>query len=297
MPKFLFDNHFDVDGNGRIKPVETSKALYTEDDLAAARGEAQQIGFTAGKQEAIGEIGNLAASTLLNIATAIANIGAQHEQAILALKQEATQMAMVIAGKLAPALLRRQPLVEIRSLITECLELIPNEPRIVVRIDESLVEHLAEDIDQLAVHGGFPGSVVLLGDSKMVDADCRVEWADGGAERNVEDLFQKIETAVSRYCANLADQIDQIEQAVQKSKLSAENHYTYPDMTAPDQNGENSLAEVAQFDMDPFPLPPGAENNGVVENPLPPLARVASRVPPTLDGDRAAKAPTAKTDT
>ena len=181
MAKFLFDNQFDVDSNGKIKPDDTPPALYTEADLAAARGEAQQIGLAAGKQEAMGEIENLAAHTLQNIAAGIGNIGAKHEQAVLALKQEAAQLAMVIAGKLAPALLQSQPLYEIRSLITECLELVPNEPRIVVRINESLVEYLAEDIDQLAVRGGFQGSVVLLGEADLTNADCRVEWADGGA--------------------------------------------------------------------------------------------------------------------
>ncbi|MBL6951208.1 MAG: hypothetical protein ISR50_01145 [Alphaproteobacteria bacterium] len=293
MAKFLFDNHFDVDGSGKLKPDEKPEALYTEENLAAARGEAQQIGFAAGKEEAMGEIENLAANTLQNIAAAIGNIGAQHEQAVLALKQEAAQMAMVIAGKLAPALLQKEPLYEIRSLIKECLELVPDEPRIVVRVDESLVDFLAEDIDQLAIRGGFQGSVVLLGEANITGADCRVEWADGGAERNVDALFQKIETAVSRYCANIADQVEQIEQAIQKDKSQAGDHDADQDMTAQSQSGEDLLIAASSIDDDPFPLPPGAENVGVVENPLPRLSRAAGYVPSPHDDAKDELAPTA----
>lgn len=296
MAKFLFDNQFDVDDNGNLKPDEKPKPLYTEEDLAAARSEAQQLGFAAGKQQALAEIENLAANTLQQISEAIGRIGAQHEKAILAVKQEAAQMAMVIAGKLAPAVLQRQPLDEIKSLITDCLELVQNEPRIVVRVNEALLEHLAEDIDQLAARSGFQGSVVLLGEADLIGSDCRVEWADGGAERNIEALFQKIETAVGRYCANITDQINQIEEAIQAGD-GPDGHFDgSQDMAAPDQNGDSDAFTTTDLDDDAFPLPPGAENIGVVEDPLPPLARAANKVPPTLDASDAKLAPTVTTE-
>lgn len=291
MTKFLFDNQFDVDADGNLKPDEAPAPLYTEEDLAAARGEAQQIGFAAGKQEASGEIENLAANTLQGIAAAVGDLGAQHEQAVLALKQEAAQMAMVIAGKLAPALLQRQPLDEIKGLIMECLELVPDEPRIVVRVQDSLLEMLSEDVDQLAVRCGFPGSVVLLGEPSFAGADCRVEWADGGAERNVEALFRKVETAVSRYVANLADQINQIEQVIQASQMAAGHQDAGLDGAAQDQGREDLVIATTQTDEDQFPLPPGAEDFGVVENPLPPLARAVNQAPPPLEDTEAPVAP------
>lgn len=291
MPNFLFDNQFDVDRNGHLKPDEKPEAVYTEEDLAAARGEAQRIGIAAGKQEALSSIENLAANTLQNIAAAVDNIGAQHEQAILAVKQEAAQMAMVIAGKLAPALLQRQPLDEIKSLIMECLEMVPNEPRIVVRVNETLLDLLADDVNQLSAGGAFQGKVVLLGEPQMTDANCRVEWADGGAERNMDVLFQKIESAVGRYCANISDQINQIEQTIQAGEAMAGQQDGDQDMAASDQLNENLVIAPQHVDEDPFPLPPGAEDFGIVENPLPPLARTANQFPPTHDVAEGATSP------
>ena len=292
MTKFLFDNSFEVDGEGNIKVEDKPEALYTEEDLAAARGEAQQIGFAAGQQEALGSIQNMAANTLQNIAATIANMGAQQEQAILGVKQDAAQMAMVIAGKLAPALLQSQPLDEVKSLIMECLELVKNEPRVVVRVNTALLELLAEDVDQLAARGGFQGTVVLLGEDDLVGADCRIEWTDGGAERNVEALFQKVDGAVTRYCANLTDQINQIEEAIQASG----QHDESPE-PVPQDAGEAEPIVTAQLDDEaPFPLPPGAENFGIVEDPLPPLARAASQPPPLPDDGDPHAPPTVMTE-
>ncbi|MBT4691217.1 MAG: hypothetical protein HN834_03530 [Rhodospirillaceae bacterium] len=280
MTKFLFENNFDVDQDGNLKPDETPDAIYSEEDLAAARGEAQAIGFAAGKQEALGGIENLVANTLQNITAAVGNIGAQYEQAVLAVKAESAQMAMVIAGKLAPSLLERQPMDEIQGLILECLELLPTEPRIVVRVSEPILEQLSEEIDQLAIRAGFQGSVVLLAEDNMTGADCRVEWADGGAERNIEALFQKIDSAVGRYCANLNDQIKQIDEAEQAAAQASGLHDMDLDNSGPEHDQPRVEVLAPPEDENPFPLPPGTEDFGVVDDPLPPLARAASQVPP-----------------
>ena len=283
MTKFLFDNSFEVDSEGNLKPDEKPDVLYTEEDLAAARGEAQQIGYSAGRQEALGEIQNLAANTLQNIAAAVDNIGMQHEQAILAAKQDAARMAMVIAGKLAPALLQCQPLDEVKGLITDCLDMVSDEPRIVVRVSDALIDILAEDVDQLAARGGFQGTVVLLGEANLSGADCRVEWADGGAERDIEALLQKVDAAVGRYCAYLTDQIGQIEARIQAGEQIGGPQDQDADAAEQDQLVEMPVITAPTDDDDPFPLPPGAEDFGVVEDPLPPVARAASQVPPIPD--------------
>ncbi|MBT4490664.1 MAG: hypothetical protein HOK30_18945 [Rhodospirillaceae bacterium] len=280
MTKFLFDNSFELDADGKVKEDDLPEVLYTEEDIAAARGEAQQIGFAAGKAETLGDIENRAANTLGNMAEALGNIGAQHSQAILLIKQEAAQMAMVIAGKLAPALLQQQPLDEVKGLIEECLKLVPEEPRIVVRVGEMLLDRLKDDVDQLALRGGFQGTVVLLGEPNLVGADCRVEWADGGAERSVEALLQKIETAVGRYCANLNDQFNQIQEAVEAGHDVPGQNNMAADPLDMEQQSDNTVVMAPPPDDDPFPLPPGTEDFGVVEDPLPPLARAASHVPP-----------------
>jgi hypothetical protein len=191
--------------------------------------------------------------------------------------------------------LQRQPLDEVKGLITGCLDMVADEPRIVVRVSEALIDALAEDVDQLAARGGFQGTVVLLGEADLNGADCRVEWADGGAERDVEALLQKVDAAVGRYCANLTDQINQIEERIQAGDQIGGQQGQGPEAAELDQVAESPIVTAA-VDDDPFPLPPGAEDFGVVEDPLPPVARAASQVPPIPDNGELQMPPTTVTE-
>jgi flagellar biosynthesis/type III secretory pathway protein FliH len=40
--------------------------------------------------------------------------------------------------------------------------------------------------------------VVVMADAGVGPADCRLEWNNGGAERDVETLFQRIQDIVAR---------------------------------------------------------------------------------------------------
>ena len=212
VSKFNFDRVFELDESGRARPSNEPKPQFTDEDLAAARGEGQQIGFEAGLQRARGEIQATATRTLETIAGRLAELDRQHQQAVLAITADASRLALAIAGKLAPELLARQPLPEVNALIAECLAHLPTEPRFVVRVAEPLVDELNEGLDQVVRQAGFSGKLVLLGEAGLSDADCRVEWADGGAERNFNALFQRIEEAVSRYCAALADEAERLDE-------------------------------------------------------------------------------------
>ena len=45
---------------------------------------------------------------------------------------------------------------------------------------------------------GFRGKVVLLADDGLGASDCRLEWADGGAERKLERIWNEVEELVRR---------------------------------------------------------------------------------------------------
>ena len=106
--------------------------------------------------------------------------------------------SLAVARKIVPVLLDQQPLVEIEALLRESLSLLINEPRIVVRVPDALAESLGRRIDEVAQSCGFAGRVVLLPDTELSGADCRMEWADGGVERDTEKTWRDIETGLAR---------------------------------------------------------------------------------------------------
>ena len=67
-----------------------------------------------------------------------------------------------------------------------------------MRAPDALIDSLQSNIDRIAASCGFTGKVALFGDPAMAATDCRVEWADGGAERSFEATWQEIENAINR---------------------------------------------------------------------------------------------------
>lgn len=201
--KFLFDTEFDPSSTEDLSQSATARAKpkpqYTDDDLAAARGEGQKAGFELGAQHALEQIEKSAADALQRIAEHVAHLGATHERAIVNIRADAARLAFNIADRLAAGLIEREPMGEIEKLVGECLERLQAEPRIVIRVAEDLVEPLHERIAQLSTSAGFAGKIVLIGEPQMAIGDCRVEWPDGGAERDMTALLNDVEEAVKRY--------------------------------------------------------------------------------------------------
>jgi flagellar assembly protein FliH len=212
VTKFQFDNVFDVDSDGRQRTADETRPHFTEDDLNAARAEGQQIGFEAGLQQARNELEASISSTLQVIAGTLQQIDSRHQQALLATKSEAAELALMIASKLAPELIRREPTAEIEAFIQHCLSEVPTEPRVVIRVAEHLVDALRDNIDQAVTRSGFAGKIALIGEPSMASTDCRIEWADGGAERESAVMQAHIDDAIRRYRMSIDDDIERLEE-------------------------------------------------------------------------------------
>lgn len=206
LVKFNFDNVFDEDqapvraGEPEQDPRELP--VYSEIDLDAARAEAFEQGTVVGGQRARDTAQEAIVAVLDRIGRALPDLVAQFGEIREDARKEAAVLAFKIASKLAGELIGRQPLAEVEAMIADALAQLGeqgNVPRIVVRVAEDLVDGLGEHVDGLAARAGFSGQIVLLADRDMGGSNCRVEWADGGAERDVAALEHEIEAAVMRY--------------------------------------------------------------------------------------------------
>jgi flagellar assembly protein FliH len=196
--KFLFDTTFD-----KPAPAKAEKPVHTEAALAAAREAAFAEGAAVGLEQGRNEQAARLAEAVERVVESMGGLGASQQQAMTEVRQSAAQLALAIAARLAPVLVARQPLAEIEALIAECLADLASEPRVVIRVAHDLVEPLSERIDALQQQAAFPGQVIVLGDEMMPVGDGRVEWADGGAERDLGRLIRAIEERVNRAAALL----------------------------------------------------------------------------------------------
>lgn len=195
--KYTFDTSFGDDI--RDPHEEELNALRRKVD--EAREEGYRNGHEAGHASAVNALEARIAQTLDNILVECDKLCAQKAELETTLESEAARLAHAIATRLAPALMDSHPLAEIETLVAECLDGCRREPRVVVRVHESLLDPLNARIDALKLAGGYTGQVVLIDDPALGPQDCRVEWPDGGAERDLPRLEQQIGDAVQRFVA------------------------------------------------------------------------------------------------
>ncbi|HYB11452.1 MAG TPA: FliH/SctL family protein [Alphaproteobacteria bacterium] len=198
--KFLFDRSFDdaVAGEDEARTVKR----YTESDLAAACAAARlagrEEGHSTANAAAMGSIGASTARALQTAAQEIGKLGIARTDAERAMTAAGLQLAAAIARKAIPEIARRNGIAEIEALVSDCLAQLIDEPRIVIRVHDSLLDSLDERVRTLARAAGFEGKLVLVADAALGLGDCRIEWADGGVERNLRRLFDEIDAAVAR---------------------------------------------------------------------------------------------------
>jgi flagellar assembly protein FliH len=197
--KYLFDVSFDepdppVPGAGRHAP----EPVFTRADLDAAQAE----GFVQGRGAALAEAarsGEARAATALealerNVAVLLEARAAIAREAV----RDAVALLRAVLGKAVPALCRKDPLAEIEALVVRCLGETLDEPRLVLRVNDALFDALQSRLAGLAQAQGFAGKLVLLADAALGPDEGRVEWADGGAERDTRRLLAETDAVLSR---------------------------------------------------------------------------------------------------
>lgn len=171
---------------------------FSEEEVAAAQQSAFDEGKTAGLQEASAQFEHMMASALTQIATTLPQVFQQHAQAQQDHEALALSVARAVSRKVVPAYTEKHGLDEILAVVSQCLEPLRAEPRLIVKVHESLREETQEKLLKLADNIGFDGRVVVMAHEDIVPGDCRVEWSEGGAERNSETLWQQIDEIIER---------------------------------------------------------------------------------------------------
>ncbi|PLX33346.1 MAG: hypothetical protein C0605_16515 [Hyphomicrobiales bacterium] len=195
--KFTFDTFFGPSGTAADE--QSKLPALSEEDLDQARAEALAEGLERGRREASDGINQAIAEALTRMAEKVDDMDMVHKGELERIRAEAAELAHHIAGKLATALTAHMPLSETRMLLDECLSHLNETPHIVLRIAEDLAEPMRERADALAAERGFSGKIMIMAEPDMAPGDCRIEWADGGIERNTSALNDKIDRAISRH--------------------------------------------------------------------------------------------------
>ncbi|MGP1394720.1 MAG: hypothetical protein ACTS3R_04355 [Inquilinaceae bacterium] len=208
---FGFDRSFDVNDTG-ARPMAEAKVetaakkapppppppTFSAEDVEAARRDGYNKGRTTATAEAEASLDSKLVQMLEKIDGETKRLLDEQAAMDAALTDEAIRIAVALIGKLLPGLAERHGLDEAEHLVRACLADMIEEPRIVVRVADTMLDPMRDRLAAIPGEAGFTGKVILLSDDALTVGDCRVEWADGGAERISATLWQDIEEIAGR---------------------------------------------------------------------------------------------------
>jgi flagellar assembly protein FliH len=193
--KFLFENDFAPGGEKR--------SSVTRDDHNAKIKEAEAAafarGFQQGTNEARNEVEKRSGAIIERIATAMTALDTKLEAVEATFETEAVEVAVAVAKKLAPQLMAQEPFAEIAALAVGCFRNLVKCPHVVVRVNDALHETARARLDEIVRRCSPDTRLVVLAEPEIAVGDCRIEWADGGIDRDSAAIEAAIDEAVSRY--------------------------------------------------------------------------------------------------
>ena len=192
------DEDGDDDNPGEALPPPP---LFTEEDVGVAREMAYEEGRRRGLTEAADTATQQTAAALAAIAAQMTDLAARQIEAGEEASRNAVRVALAAFKKMLPSLADATALEEIVRVVGEVVAQVLDEPRIIVRVATALAEPLRARLDEVADSHGFEGRVGLQPDAPQASGDCRIEWADGGAQRDQARLAADIEATIERALA------------------------------------------------------------------------------------------------
>lgn len=203
--KFLFDTDFEDTLPEEAMDVEEfveeepPPPTFSEEELAVARTEGYAEGLAAGRIEAEAGTERLAAQALEIIGSGLASLGRAQSASTETTRREALALAAAITRKTVPAITIDSVLPTIENFVQDCLTQIMTEPRVVVRVNDAVLDPIRQRLEPMAAQIGFPGEIIIIADAGLAHEDCRIEWADGGTEHDTSRVWSEIDETIGRY--------------------------------------------------------------------------------------------------
>ena len=218
LQKYLFDTDF---GTPRIAPVDMGYAeeippledaepppppppTFSEEELMLARQQAYDQGREAGLQEAQATLEQMCGMALATAAHHLQSLGVAQAAETEQVTRTAAAVAVSLVRKLHPEFVRLYGVAEIESAVMDCLSHLDRIAKVTVKVAPALVEVMKDKVKGLAERAHFDGKLLVAGDASLAPGDCRVEWGDGGAERDQAGTWAHIDQAVEAALGTLA---------------------------------------------------------------------------------------------
>lgn len=231
-----------MDGMGLAEEIEPEPFIqtYTEDEVERFREEAFAEGKTEGQNTARQDIEHQTLTALTQLNTQVSQLIGGQEAVNAEILKDSLSVAAVIVRKLFPSLNEAAMTGDIEAMVNDTVPYLLTEPLLVIRLHPDTKALLADRLEGLVRDGGFDARLSIVGEPTLAQGDCRIEWASGGAERKVEDIWGRIDGLVADYLGRALPTDEALETAAEQVKPETED--AQPEQKVPEQ-GKHDIVE------------------------------------------------------
>lgn len=197
--KFDFGETFDSLIVDEFDTAGSREKTWTEDEVSEERDEAFAKGIAQGRAEALSGLEQQIVDANSRILAKTQSFDSAITDATRIIEDDARQLALTVGRKIGSQLLMQMREEQIELLLADALALLTNEPHVVIRVNEDMVDSFKIRFDTIADERGYKGKLIILGEPDIDEADCRIEWADGGISRDTKQLDVELDKLVSQH--------------------------------------------------------------------------------------------------
>lgn len=172
---------------------EPEVKTYSEEEMSEKIKAAEQDAYERGFKTAQESIDSTVASLLENINNKLMTMVADSSNLTCELQQQSFELAQAVMTKLVPTLTEENAVEIVKGFISENFNNFKKEAKLSFYIHPDIISYVQETIAKLANSYDFEGKIALHKDPTLKTADCRIEWENGGIERNTAELSGRIE--------------------------------------------------------------------------------------------------------
>lgn len=253
---FLFDLDFGAPENQADDTPEVEEEppapTFSEEELQAAKQDGYNTGHADGIHEAIAGFEHRIAESLDVATAAFSRLAAAQAEANEQIALDGLRLAATVVEKMMPELVRRHGVEEIESAVADVLENIIDEPSVTVTVHEDLMEPMAERLRVVGKNVGLGDRLLVIGDPTLGLSDCRVSWGEGGAERNADAIWSRVDETLDRNLTPTPEEPAPAEPAPEE--ITPEPAMDIPDAATNDVSPPVEFTNDAQTSETP-PLP------------------------------------------
>lgn len=175
------------------EPLFEPAPTFSEEEVSRKEKLAEEKGVERGRQEAREETECRNTALLENINDRLTVLAADMQERQKEADNQVLDMVSTALHKLLPSLAKEQAQEIVGRFLTENFPNFKNEPKLSFYFNAENIPWVQEKIARLAAVNDFEGKIALHKDNSLAPCDCRIEWENGGVERKMNKMLEKVD--------------------------------------------------------------------------------------------------------